>query len=143
MFTKSKLERIYDTLCKEADEILKIYDPCHICQGTCTSGWKRFVSSLSEDFIPIDIFDQVSQYSFCCHGCKHLDKNIGCTTRNINCKLWLCGNADNEEGFNKRITHLQNQIDAFCFNGFRQTREEIIETSYQYFLAKEFGGKNV
>jgi len=75
--TKAELEREYDQLYEEADELLKKYDPCDVVNGECAAYRAKFYTT-----------------NFCCDGCRHLSSK-GCRVKSLACKLWLCPIAQN------------------------------------------------
>ncbi len=67
-----EIGRIYDSLCRQADEVLEKINPCRRTGVDCTFGKEGVI--------------------FCCQGCKHLGPS-GCTEKSLTCKLWLCGKS--------------------------------------------------
>lgn len=65
-----KMATVYDELCRQADAILKKFNPCKIKRGRCSSG-RRYP---------------------CCDDCEFLSKKE-CTEKSLACKLWLCPDA--------------------------------------------------
>ena len=70
--TDTQIGKIYDSLCDQADEVLKKINPCQGSGSNCTL--------------------KDGGRSWCCAGCKHLGQD-GCKTKSLSCKLWLCGAA--------------------------------------------------
>lgn len=66
--TLRQLAKLHTTLYRQADKVLKKYNPCKIEKGECSRDGRNF----------------------CCGGCKHLSEK-GCTTEALWCKVWLCG----------------------------------------------------
>jgi len=62
--------KLYNSLCTEACDLLKKYNPCKISNGKCTRGY------------------------FCCKGCQYLNESTNkCNVDSLLCLLWLCDEA--------------------------------------------------
>ncbi len=55
----------YDELCKKADYLLTMHNPCKVTDGKCMRG------------------------HFCCYECTYL-RNNKCSVKSLLCKTWLC-----------------------------------------------------
>jgi len=79
--TKRERDEIYDLLYEVGERILREFNPCKWEGGLCAhmrlaeGNWKE-------------------PYMGCCESCKYFDVKVGCTTKNLNCKLFLCSIGD-------------------------------------------------
>jgi hypothetical protein len=100
MPTKIKL---YDQLCKEADELLMEYKPCNVQEGKCLRG------------------------RFCCDDCEHLEKDGKCGINSLVCKLWLCDEAiPHNKEFIEKAEELFYRGHGFGINVFRGGKNDFI-----------------
>lgn len=121
--TTKQLEELYDYIYDIGDKLIKTYDPCK--GGT------------------------VCDYKYCCAGCKYLD-TMGCTTKCMTCKFWLCGKARQniEPLIEEELDELINLYRYIGFSGMRESRKEVfdncVESKYGRirlnYLKSKYGG---
>ena len=101
--------KLYDRLYRHADKLIKKHNPCEIKDGKCIDG------------VP------------CCNECPHLGER-GCTVECLECKVFLCGTAN--EHFRQLYRILKRiQIQAYRHNLLlmRSSKEEM----FSYLERKE------
>lgn len=62
--------------------------------------------------------------------CKHLDRKVGCTVKNISCKLFVCKYLKNNEKFNL------SPNDIILFQCFFTKKQQLV-LKYNFFKTKE------
>ena len=88
---------LYNRLCAISDFLLNKYSPCNFKDCKC------------------DGLDGTT----CCIGCKYLEDGVGCTTKALQCKLYLC--YDVREGhLHETLSKLQS---IASMNGLIHYRE--------------------
>lgn len=107
--TKLFLESRFNYLYQQACDIMKQYDPCGVCNGTCTRG-------------------RCGKQNFCCEGCKYLSDK-GCTVEALACKLWVCEEAELllPENVLDKLEQLTLLVWHWELEVFRGSKEESLE----------------
>jgi hypothetical protein len=114
-------EQLYDKLYNEAEELIKLYNPCQIENGICLRARKDKCKS------------------FCCHGCKHLTEKGCSANKPLPCKIWFCyiafDNLPDKARF--KIQMLKNKIVRNYFDSFRYSKDEMKMAFEKKTLEKE------
>lgn len=110
------MEDTYDKIYKEADSLLKQYNPCQIKDGYCANKY-----NLEHGLKDI-------QFELCCGGCKY-HSITGCTTKALACKVGLCSQM------RQKYPELTKKLDALYTRGvsagipmynIRMSKEEML-----------------
>jgi len=105
----------YGMLCDAADRILKKNNPCKIKPGESC-----------ERIIEYGVYFRNKHGDLCCGGCKH-HSPLGCKSKSLSCKTWLCGHAwDKYPKVAMKLHKLHHiAISKYSFrSNIRETKEE-------------------
>lgn len=130
---KELLEKIYDSLYAEAEQILKEFNPCghkivdkeHTCWG------KQDFSAAAID--PGGYNDNTSP-ACCCIGCKFWIKDKGCTAESpLACKSWLCGTAAlKNPQIKTKLSEIENKTQQFYLYVVRADKATSINNALRF-----------
>jgi hypothetical protein len=123
--SRASLEKRFDRLYAQSEQVLGKYQPCQIRDGSCYS-----MRTDPQRHVRMKM-------AFCCGGCQHLGPQ-GCTVESIHCKLFICEPLEKlhikrKDGRRvpsplvKALRRLIAQADKYAFRVFRGTREESIQ----------------